>query len=192
MIDNSVCCVVVTYNIGDRFLKCYEAIAKQVEKIIIVDNGSNEDTIKILNDLSKKENTEVIYNNYNLGIAIALNQGIKVAISDGFEWILTMDNDSIATENMVFSMLNHFRRFNPCENIVGVFPTYVDLGYNEKDDNRIEHMKNQGYKEVNAEITSGNLIKSDIFKEVGFFEEKLFIDMVDYEFCFRVRSKGYN
>ena len=48
MINNSVCCIIVTYNIGDKFNTCYDAIAKQVEKVIVVDNGSNEETIKAI------------------------------------------------------------------------------------------------------------------------------------------------
>ena len=191
MINNSVCCIIVTYNIGDKFNTCYDAIAKQVEKVIVVDNGSNEETIKAIKKLSKNENTEIIYNDENLGIATALNKGIKLALNQGFKWILTMDNDSIAMNGMVDAMLGHFEEFDEDENIVGVFPRYVDLGYNNQDDNNIEDIKKPGYKEVNAEITSGNLLKSDIFKDIGFFEDKLFIDMVDYEFCFRIRSKGY-
>ena len=46
-----------------------------------------------------------VFNSENLGIAKALNQGIEIAIKEKFEWVITMDNDSIATENMIDNML---------------------------------------------------------------------------------------
>lgn len=190
MVRNSVCCIIVTYNIGKRFYNCYNAIANQVEKVIIVDNGSNEETVSILNKLKEYENTEVIYNGDNLGIAYALNKGIKYALKKEFNWILTMDNDSIATNNMVKSMLEQYENIEDKEEVMGLFPTYIDLGYNDEN-KQLSNIKTGKYKYLNAEITSGNLLKSTVFNELGFFEEKLFIDMVDYEFCFRIRSKGY-
>lgn len=190
MIKNSVCCVIVTYNIGERFYSCYNAIAKQVEKVIIVDNRSNQETISIIKKLSENQNTISIFNKENLGIASALNIGIKRALDEGFQWILTMDNDSIATNDMIKDMLEHYSNFNKEDKVVGIFPTYIDLGYNNQNSEEDDIRSNE-YKFVNAEITSGNLLKSDIFKKVGFFDEKLFIDMVDYEFCFRIRSNGY-
>ena len=127
MIKNSVCCVIVTYNIGERFYSCYNAIAKQVEKVIIVDNGSNQETISIIKKLSENQNTISIFNKENLGIASALNIGIKRALDEGFQWILTMDNDSIATNDMIKDMLEHYSNFNKEDKVVGIFPTYIDL-----------------------------------------------------------------
>jgi rhamnosyltransferase len=40
-------------------------------------------------------------------------------------------------------------------------------------------------------ITSGNLVKISVFKEVNYFEDKLFIDSVDFDFCFKLKEKGY-
>ena len=40
-------------------------------------------------------------------------------------------------------------------------------------------------------ITSGSIIQISKFKEIGFFDEKLFIDLVDTEWCIRAQSYGY-
>jgi rhamnosyltransferase len=40
-------------------------------------------------------------------------------------------------------------------------------------------------------ITSGNLVRTDVFREVGYFNEDLFIDAVDIEFCMRLANAGY-
>lgn len=108
MINNSVCCVIVTYNIGERFYNCFNAIYNQVEKVIIVDNGSTEETLKVLKELESNTTATIIYNSENLGIAAALNKGVKFAEKNNYKWILTMDNDSISTEFMVEGMLNTY------------------------------------------------------------------------------------
>ena len=44
----SVCAVVVTYNIGRAYLANFAAIKDQVDKIIIVDNGSDDEEVAVL------------------------------------------------------------------------------------------------------------------------------------------------
>ncbi|CUO42597.1 glycosyltransferase family 2 protein [Clostridium disporicum] len=190
MNDKLVCCIIVTYNIGNKFNKCYDSIKQQVSKVIIVDNGSNLETVNILNKLIKDKYTDVIFNEENLGIAKALNQGIERAINEEFKWIITMDNDSVATDNMVNTMLQAYESIPDKDKVVSLFPKYIDLGINEEE-NYNNQNANENVEFLNAEITSGNLIKADIFNKVGLFEEKLFIDMVDYEFCFRISKLGY-
>lgn len=189
MKKNSICCVIVTYNIGKKFYQCYNAIKNQVEKVVIVDNGSNNETLDMLKNIESNDEVSIIFNSENLGIAKALNQGIEIAIKEKFEWVITMDNDSIATENMIDNMLSEYEKIKSNKKIVSLFPRYVDLGYNTQD--KAKEYFDKEYTYVNAEITSGNLVKTEVFKEVGLFEEKLFIDMVDYEFCFRLRTLGY-
>jgi rhamnosyltransferase len=45
---------------------------------------------------------------------------------------------------------------------------------------------------VDRVITSGNIINLRIWKRIGEFNEQLFIDEVDHEFCYRLRNQGYN
>ena len=40
-------------------------------------------------------------------------------------------------------------------------------------------------------ITSGNLVRVSAWHELGGFDSRQFIDMVDYDFCFRLRERGY-
>ncbi|MEJ0107143.1 MAG: hypothetical protein WDO19_33470 [Bacteroidota bacterium] len=47
------------------------------------------------------------------------------------------------------------------------------------------------YSETIAVITSGSLIQLDAWKETGGYNETLFIDEVDHEYCYRVKEKGY-
>ncbi len=103
---SSVCAIIVTYNVGKNLLKCFNSIYNQVNEVVIIDNGSNVETISVLNELEKIPNTnKVFYNKENLRIAAALNQGVKYAIENGYEWVVTLDHDSIATSDMIEKML---------------------------------------------------------------------------------------
>ena len=47
------------------------------------------------------------------------------------------------------------------------------------------------YGIVNTCITSGACVRMKAWKEAGGYDEKMFIDSVDFEFCYRVRRAGY-
>lgn len=192
MKKNSVCCVIVTYNIGKDFYKCFNSIIDQVEHIIVIDNGSDQTTVNVLKKLEKEYDITVIFNSKNEGIAKALNLGVKYAISNKYEWILTMDNDSEATPSMIATMLNSYNYArNYSENIISIFPEYKEKAFYDKSSLTTSIKQNIMYSFIDVEITSGNLVKSDIFKRVGLFKEEYFIDYVDHEFCLRLLANGY-
>lgn len=195
MKQNSVCGIIVTYNIGNDFYKCFNSVRDQVEKVIIVDNGSDEDTTSVLKNIKKNNNhVEVIYNKENLGIGHALNQGVELALENNFEWILTMDNDSEATNSMVDIMINTYNKaiseFKT--NVVSIFPRYIEKGFYDSNLNEKSESRLNEYEGVECEITSGNLLKADIFKKIGGFRDDYFIDYVDHEYCLRMIKNGYS
>lgn len=44
---SNICAIIVTYNIGKDLYKCFNSIVNQVDKVVIVDNGSSKETIMI-------------------------------------------------------------------------------------------------------------------------------------------------
>lgn len=184
-----ICAILISYNCDEKILLVVENIINQIEKIVIIDNGSNIQSKKILNKM-QGSNIEIIYNTKNMGIAYALNQGIKYAQSNAFDWIITLDQDSIATKNMVNNMLLVYNSLNNMQKskVVSIVPDNVE----EKNYNENEYTKNnKRFDEVLTEITSGNLLKVSVFDKIGYFEEKLFIDCVDHDFCFRINQNDY-
>lgn len=187
---NKVACIIVSYNPDKGITKCFNSLINQVDKMFIVDNGSNGDGIKILQEL-KNSNTnkvDLILNNDNLGIATALNIGIKKALSEDYSWVITMDQDSKANDNMIEKMFEVYEGINLEErkDILSIFPNFVD----ERVQSIEENSEIKSYEYVDAEITSGNLLKSEIFDKVGFFDDSLFIDLVDTDFCMRLNEKN--
>lgn len=182
MDKSKVAAVIVSYNIGEKIYKCYDSIKNQVDCTIIVDNGSNESTVNELKKIEKNIKTKVIYLSNNKGIAIALNEGIKEAINLGYTWVITLDNDSKATENMVSIMKEAYDNLGEDDKkqIVSLAPRYIQEG------EYFKTLKEYGISYESLVITSGNLVKTSIFEEIGFFNEEYFIDYVDNEFCLRI------
>ncbi|WBW98664.1 glycosyltransferase [Oceanirhabdus sp. W0125-5] len=186
----NICCVIVTYNIGKEILRTYQSIEKQVNKVIFVDNGSNDATVSVLKEISyNNENCDVIFCKKNEGIARALNIGIKKGISlYNADFILTLDHDSIASENMVKKMMAVYERLKDKENIAILSPAIYDI--NKKD--YLTTVNDKEFQNIKEPIQSGSLIKANIFKEIGFYNEKLFIYYVDTDLCYRLLLANYS
>lgn len=182
----TVAAVIITYNVDKEFKNRVSKVKTEVDRVIIVDNGSDELTLNILRSLD--DDIKVIYLDENKGIAYALNQGIKYAIDKGYSWILTLDHDSIVTENMINNMLRCYNSFNDYKKrkIAMLVPIHIE-------ENQVSNknvVNNRVFNEVLTEITSGALTKSDTYKTIGLYDEKLFIDLVDHDYCLNLNEKG--
>lgn len=186
--NNKVCASIITYNIDEKIIEVVNSIINQVDNVVIVDNGSNSKTIEILNELSRKEKIKIVFNDENIGIAKALNRGIKYAEENGFEWILTLDHDSICEESMIYNMFTAIEDYNPKHQIAILTPKVFEI--NKKEFISQKYNAEYLYSEVDDCIQSGSLIKIDTFKKIGLFNEKLFIYHVDFDFCQRIFQQG--
>jgi rhamnosyltransferase len=186
--QSNCCVVVVSYNPTSEILVNVNALIGQVAEVLVVDNGSGQESLAFLAELSKKESVTVKYNLTNVGIAAALNQGVRYAIEKGYEWIATFDQDSLAPSNFIQMMLADYESFIEQEFVAVIAPRYKMNGSITS----FTSQKLEGDKcsKIKTTITSGNLVKVDSFEKIGFFEESFFIDYVDHEFCLRIRSNG--
>ena len=182
-----VAAIIVSYNPDSNLFDSINLLLNQVEKVIIVDNGSKEKYVKYIKSINE-DKIEIILNKENLGVATALNIGVRKALENGYEWILTMDQDSKASPDMVKKMFNVYNSINREErkDILSIFPNFVD----ERIQSIEENSNMNSYEYVDADITSGNLLRKEVFEKAGFFDDSLFIDLVDTDFCMRLNEKG--
>lgn len=117
--------------------------------------------------------------NNNIGVAAALNQGLKRAIDEGYDWLLTMDQDSVFEEGALKELKNV--SFTCKENVALLSPFHFIK----------KTPKSTAVQEVTITMTSGNLLRVSAAKTIGPFEEKLFIDSVDNEYCLRLSKFGF-
>jgi len=187
---NKVCVGIITYNIDEKIIKVVNSIVDQVDSIVIVDNASENYTFKILDELSKSNKINVIFNMLNVGIAKALNQAVKYAKNNNFDWILTLDHDSVCDENMIKDMLQCAVEYKNIESVGILTPKIYEI--NKKDYISKKGFGNKKFIKVNDCIQSGSLIKLDVFDKVGCFNEDLFIYHVDFDFCQRLLKYEYD
>jgi rhamnosyltransferase len=186
MIENNVCAIVVTFHPDADVLENLSKLREQVQWLVVVDNGSSQQSITLLHAASSQLGFELIENHENLGIAAALNAGVHWAESSGCKWVILFDQDSAVTEGFMEAMLRAYE-LNPLrERLAIVAPRYVDK--------RSGAAISQGATEngeLESAMTSGSLMLTTLFREQGYFLEELFIDAVDYEYSLRLRGRGY-
>ena len=189
----SICAVIVTYHTDEELIENVAALLEQVDEVVIVDNGSGTEAKALLERLGGNPKVSIIYNLDNLGIAAALNIGVRHAKAAGHQWVATFDQDSKVTPGMIKTMLQVYDTFAEQEKVASLSPRYQNRSTGQIASNRSKSSRDDGlrYAEVLVVMTSGNLIKTSVFDAVGYFNEALFIDHVDSEFCLRCASRGY-
>lgn len=176
------CAGIVTYNPDiDRLKENIDAVFSQVEKVVLIDNAS-ENAEKIEELVNRYKNVYIIKNEKNEGIARALNQIILWAKDDNFEWVLTLDQDSVCYDQIV----ERYMPYTLMENVGMIICDIKDRNY------ELKSKKNRrAYDVIDKCITSGCFTNVSMCIEAGLFDEKLFIDSVDYDMCYSMRKLGY-
>lgn len=170
-----ICAGIVLYEPDEERLKeNITAVLSQVERVFILDNGSrNIDEIQSL--IADSSKISFILNGKNEGIAKALNQLCKKALDMGFDYIVTLDQDSVADENMLEEMRHYID-----EDTGIIAPRVLD------DFEEIKSEELPLTEKVDRPVTSGCLTSLKIWRELGGFDEKMFIDCVDFDYDTRV------
>lgn len=127
----------------------------------------------------------------NMGIAAAQNNGIKKAIKEGAKYVLFFDQDSDIDIELCFSMVEEYKRIKAMvPNLAILGPTILNKETGETYKRGNDKVLN-GFAKVGALISSGSIVETKHFVNIGLMEEDLFIDAVDFEWCWRAISKGY-
>lgn len=185
-----VCAVMVTYNPEPSFEQNVRALLPQVGKLIVVDNQSAAAGQSVVAQTAAACEVEVIWNQQNRGIAAGLNAGIDRALATGtYSWIATFDQDSRVPPDYVAAILEAYSACPFRDEVAIVAANYNQI--QDCDDNPIPIRKGFVFREIKSAITSGSFVKSTVFGICGRYDESLFMDYVDHEFCLRLRKHGF-
>ncbi|MGL5109295.1 MAG: glycosyltransferase family 2 protein [Vibrio ordalii] len=199
----NISAVIVTFNPNVSVLSnLVISLESQVDNILIVDNASkNSEEIKSVFD-----NEAIVFLPENYGIAYAQNIGIKEAEKIGSRSVIFFDQDSQPRHDILQGLISakleaeitgvKVSVVGPfyCDSRTGTYSSYVKtVGKNTVKISKVnEHVKSTRFHECDFIISSGSLIDLEVLSIVGTMDEKLFIDMVDIEWCYRASSLGYN
>lgn len=154
----------------------------QVEILYILDN-SERSSREMIEMLLTKSNVQYIHDGVNKGIASRLNQAANLAIQAGCDLLLTMDQDSSFEKDTLLTY------FNCIENYAGKNKVAM---YGLQSEGKDNAMLSCTSHEATQLITSGSVVNLSIYKELNGFDENLFIDGVDLEYCYRSILAGYS
>lgn len=168
---------IVLYNPNiERLKDNLTAVSLQVEKIILIDNNSSN-IKEIERILSLYNSVILIKNRDNFGIAKALNQICEYADGKNYKWVLSLDQDSIIKPGLMEVYANYLNKIP--ENVAMLTCYIQDRNFNYENSRKIYTT------DVDFCITSGSLIRLDLWKEIGKYDEVFFIDRVDTDICHR-------
>lgn len=179
MKNNFAACVIL-YNPKKEDIANVLTYVNKVKKVYVFDNTEGKSNENLFQDF---ENVSYFWDNDNKGIAIRLNEGCKKAIDDNFDYLLTMDQDSSFLEENIDQYFNDILNFKENEKVA-----VYGLEYAAND---INDTTTPEYNEVDHLITSASTVNLKLYHEIGGFDENLFIDGVDIEYCYSALSKGF-
>ena len=170
--------VVTLYNSEPEVVRRIGTYVYQLGKLYVVDNSECTDQKLVSVILESYSNIEYINVGSNEGIAHALNIAATSAINDGFSFLLMMDDDSETPSYLVESLFKGISHSQ--KNEIGIVCAQTDID-----------TKRDKAEDVLTTITSGSILNLRAYDRVGPFQNDLFIDWVDHEYCFRLRENGY-
>lgn len=182
-----ICSGIITYNPTLTDVStCLEALCNQVERVIIVDNASKN--VKSLQEVvGKYANVTLVKNSQNIGFAKALTQVFEWAKSQGFNWVLTLNDDSVVPNNMISEYKKILENQGNLENSKNSKIAIVCSLLKNRLDGTILHSKCH----EDECITSGSLTSVEAWAKIGGFDEWLEIDGVDFDFSRRLARAGW-
>jgi GT2 family glycosyltransferase len=199
-----VAIVLLNWNGKEDTLTCLaslEALSYPHFEVIIVDNGSTDDSATALQHFTRHV---LIETGKNLGFAEGSNVGIKEALRRGADYVLLLNNDTVVDPDLIGQLLKT-QESSPHVGIVGatIFlfddrdtldhlggmwesqtATFRMVGSREKQ--KPEHIQ-----ELDYVCGAALLVSKQVFDTIGFFDPRFFLIWEEADFCFRARRHGF-
>jgi rhamnosyltransferase len=164
---------IIIYNPDDDLVDNILTYIDGIEKLYIF-NNSPIDNISLPESIKSK--MLYVHTGENKGIAERLNEAIQMAKLDKYEYLLTMDQDSSFNPKELFDYKLKIEKY-PLKDEVAMY----GIAHNVKELNTAKPNNNN---DNNKLITSGSIINLGALNKELEFDENLFIDNVDIDFCF--------
>ena len=180
--------VIPFYNVEDYFEECISSIVNQTlddMEIICINDGSADNSLKILEGYANSDNRIKIVSQENKGASASRNQGIK--LSEG-EYIYFMDSDDILELNA----LEELYKFSESNNLdILIFKMmsfndetgekyaikYYDMPFLKPFNQKVFNYKDIGVDALRMAVSPpGKFFKRDLIKPIEFLEGYIFED----------------
>lgn len=189
--------IIVTYNAEDRLKSCIESVKRYTKDylITVVDNNSSDGTRRYLKSL---KDANVIFSKKNLGFCAGANLALRNTYN---KFIVLLDDDAEVTKDWFIKLYEQIKD----KPKVGIVSCTVVSPNNKLlcADYRVRPLQLVGrgeidrgqwayIKECDALIGTCWLMRRELIKKVGYFDERFFPSQhEDIDYCLRVRLAGY-
>jgi len=202
----SVLIVVLNWNGIEDTQKCLESLLKQSYKnfkILVVDNGSIDNSLQKLRTIeAKHDSITVIANPKNKGFAGGVNTGITYAVEQNFDAIALFNNDAIADKEWLSELVKGLKQKDTAiatglllhENgktidSTGDYYSIWGMPFPRNRGDKATEVAHSGF--VFSGSGGASLYKTSLFKEIGLFDESFFAYYEDLDVSFRTQLAGY-
>ncbi len=177
-----IAAVVTAYHPDERLAQVVESALASCALVVVADN-TPADSASAAEKLDHA-NVRVLRSGRNLGLAAALNLGLREVPPDAAA-VLFLDQDSLLPPDLVAGLAAHLAA-DPAIGVVGPAPVDAEKGGQYETLSVLHGDVSDRY----SVITSGMLVRRSCFAEVPDFREDFFVDCVDIDFCLRLRRAG--
>jgi len=175
--------VITTYKPDDGFIQRIDVLKSACERVIVVDNTPGG------HKFAEPVGFVLLQDGTNKGLGAALNIGIQEARRSGCNRILLLDQDSSPSLEFVERMSKAY------DEISQLHGDRVCIGPSHMDDmlerGRPVFLPGTGWQEVSCLATSGMMFSLDMLGVRDAFSLDLFLDFVDFDWCWRMRKNGW-
>lgn len=167
------------------------AIVSQVDKVYICDNSPKDN--KALFDFGADgSKIEYIYFGENLGLSAAFNRVLKETKNwNDDDFVVFFDQDSYIEPGHVERLVDEYKQLLSNNYNVGCLgPVFFNTSNNTIETPKIKTALTKNSFKVSSIITSSMVCRYKDIKEIDFWNERVFLDMADWDFCWRLVEKG--
>lgn len=186
----SVYALVTLYNPSKDNIANICNISEQVDKIYLIDNSDITNKM-LIDSLENAKNIEYNFMNKNTGLSVGFNYILNKYKFNDDDYIIFFDQDTVINNDFITSMLNFYQEIEKCVNVGCLSPVRIDSFSNEKIITQKKETIKEGFYSVQNVITSSMLVKFGNLKNIGFWNENIFLDMADWELSWRFIKNKY-
>jgi len=202
--------IVLNWNGADDTRACLDSLAALTYpnfSVVLVDNGSTDDSLLCLRTYTAPYPLRLLETGANLGFAEGNNVGIRSSLEAGADYVLLLNNDTVADPNLVSEFVDAaiahpkgavlsakiFYHAEPNKLWYAGAKWLADkqhfqhVGIGEIDDG-------QSYeKVVETDYASGCalFIRADVINKIGLMDPKFFLTYEETDWCYRARAAGF-
>lgn len=181
--------VVVLYEPKNNVWDNIQSYIEEIDLLYVMDNSNNVNTF-LVEKIKASKKCQYVPMNGNQGLAVALNEGCHLAKDDDYDYILTMDQDSLFEEHAVSVMIEKIE--NSREHYAIIAPNVTSIYPDENGETKTSYtlLPKGEEKEETWVMTSGSLMNINDYIQAGGFDESFFIAHIDVDLGIRMQQCG--